>query len=122
MLRVQQLQQRLAAAAAGRSDNSAAAAVACPMFPVPSLSLLSVACAGTSAQEAYDLEGLEFLGDVVLKFLATNYLLQVLQWLPALKFLLECGEVPRNVVLKFLATKYLLQLQPLHAQAQAVIM
>jgi hypothetical protein len=46
-------------------------------FPVPPLPLLVVSLTGAAAGEAYDLEGLEFLGDVVLKFLATNFVLQV---------------------------------------------
>lgn len=40
-----------------------------------------------SAGECFDMEGLEYLGDVVLKFLTTNYLLHVrLAWI-------ACGKV-----------------------------
>jgi hypothetical protein len=36
-----------------------------------------VALTGTGAKEGFDQEALEYLGDAVLKFLASNYLLQV---------------------------------------------
>jgi dsRNA-specific ribonuclease len=51
-------------------------------FLVPASELLMVALTGTSAAEAFDQEGLEFLGDVVLKFLAASCVLQVGNVLP----------------------------------------
>ena len=47
----------------------------CVVLPQPSL--LMAAMTAPAAGEVFDMEGLEYLGDVVLKFLTTNYLLQV---------------------------------------------
>ncbi|WIA14737.1 hypothetical protein OEZ85_003223 [Tetradesmus obliquus] len=81
-LNPQQFQQRagfwLAADAA--ADNLPAALAAALGSILSSSSAAAEAEAArllAGAEEAYDLEGLEFLGDVVLKFLATNYTLQV---------------------------------------------
>jgi len=60
----------------GRSnDSSGSHGSMC--FEVPDPGLLLVALTGSSAAEAFDQEGLEFLGDVVLKYLATDYVIQV---------------------------------------------
>jgi hypothetical protein len=87
LIRASRMQQHLAQLAATSSavatpenpghNSSSSSSVAKGSFPVPPLPLLVVCLTGAAAREAYDLEGLEFLGDVVLKFLATSYILQV---------------------------------------------
>jgi dsRNA-specific ribonuclease len=67
----QQQQQQQQQRRQGRGAGSAGSV--CRIAPA----LLAAALTGPGAREAYDMEGLEFMGDVVLKFLATNYLLQV---------------------------------------------
>jgi hypothetical protein len=86
LIRVSRMQQQLAGIAASCSSGTSAEAAGSASsssnaagggFLVPPLPLLMVSLTGAAAGEAYDLEGLEFLGDVVLKFLATNHVLQV---------------------------------------------
>jgi hypothetical protein len=93
MLRASRMQQHLAQIAANHVTNSStllghedavdhiksssSSSGVAKGFAVPPLPLLVVSLTGAAAGEAYDLEGLEFLGDVVLKLLATNYVLQV---------------------------------------------
>jgi hypothetical protein len=84
LIRANKMQQQLASIAAssvpchaGASSSSSTSGSGVGGFPVPPLPLLVVSLTGAAAGEAYDLEGLEFLGDVVLKFLATNFVLQV---------------------------------------------
>ena len=69
-----------AAAAAAAMESGARATGASQVglgWKVPDPALLLVALTGTGAREGFDQGALEYLGDVVLKFLATNYLLQV---------------------------------------------
>jgi hypothetical protein len=84
LLKVHRIRQHLQQAAAlviepeGASSQGASSGG----FLVPASELLMVALTGTSAAEAFDQEGLEFLGDVVLKFLAASCVLQVGSVLP----------------------------------------
>lgn len=57
--------------------QAAAAEMVARSFILPPPDALMVALTGARAGEASDQEGLEFLGDVVLKYLATAYCLQV---------------------------------------------
>lgn len=82
LLRLQALQQQLrgltataAGSNTGGSSSSGGGAGDGALLPQPSL--LMAAMTARAAREAFDMEGLEYLGDVVLKFLTTNYLLQV---------------------------------------------
>lgn len=61
------------AAAAGVSGSSS---VWCDV-PLPSPTLLLVSMTASSCQEAFDLERLEFLGDVILKVLSSHVLIKV---------------------------------------------
>jgi hypothetical protein len=70
LLRLRQMQQQLAQLPPAAGCSGAA------VLPQPSLLLAAVTA--PSAGECFDMEGLEYLGDVVLKFLATSYLLQVM--------------------------------------------
>jgi hypothetical protein len=68
MLRLQQVQQQLGKLSPVSSSSSAL---------LPQAQLLMAAVTVPGAREVFDMEGLEYLGDAVLKMLTTNYLLQV---------------------------------------------